>query len=484
MKSAAIAIDLPDPLRAFVERACGGKVVRAARHFAGASREAWSLDVDSARVEDPLRPLFLLRDRGAGQGSARDVAVLRALASTSIPVPRVVAYEPGESALLLERLAGRSDFPAVDREEERAPTARHLMELTGRLHELAIEDLEIPHLMIPDCPEDCARPAIVQSRSALATLGESADPFFEFALSWLESNLPTQVSRYSLVHSDMGPGNFLYQGGRVTGIVDWEVAHFGDPMEDLAAIAVRDMATPVGDLPTRLNEYAQSCAIPVVLPRVHYYRALVLVRNSLMIGLGLVDPAPGLDVVEMTMYQTLLMRAAALVLCDNLGVSRPTRASALPALDEGIGREPGASGDRSRRVFLAALRREMEEGVAPALAGGPLERRGASLLAGLETVEHEEQVGGMLDDRERADLARLLGRSDDPSVADLPDLEAALREQLAARAASGDLLEQRAGYFARRLHRLAERRRPLMGALYERLPQPLEAPLEPGQEDE
>lgn len=475
---AGVAIDLPEPLLGWVEAESGGRVVRAARHFAGASREAWSLDVHSASTDDSPRPLFLLRDRGAGQGSARDAAVLRALAATPIPVPRVVAYEPGESVLLLERLAGRSDFPSVDREAERAPTARHLMELTGRLHELEIDDLEIAHLATPGSPEDCARPAIAGARSAQAMLGDSADPFFEFALSWLESNLPTQVSRYSLVHSDMGPGNFLYQAGRVTGIVDWEVAHFGDPMEDLAAIAVRDMATPVGDLPTRLNEYAQSCSIPVVLPRVHYYRALVLVRNSLMIGLGLRDPAPGLDVVEMTMYQTLLMRAAALVLCDNLGVARPTRASALPDLTQG-----GGEGNRTRQVFLGALRRELEEGLAPALEGEELERRFASLHAGLATVEHEERVGGLLDAREREELGRLLDRSVDLPAADLPGLDAALRAQLVASARADDLLEPRACYFARRLHRLAERRRPLMGALYERLPQPLETPREPVQEN-
>jgi len=478
VSSPSSAIDLPAPLLAWVEETCEGRVARAARHFAGASREAWSLDVDSKHAEDPPRPLFLLRDRGPGQGSARDAAVLRALAETPIPVPRVVAYEPRESLLLLERLAGRSDFPSVDREAERAPTARHLMELTGRLHELDIDDLEIAHLAIPESPEDCARPAIAQARSALTTLGDSADPFFEFALSWLESNLPTQVSRYSLVHSDMGPGNFLFEGGRVTGIVDWEVAHYGDPMEDLAAIAVRDMATPVGDLSTRLDEYAQSCAIPVVPARVHYYRALVLVRNSLMIGLGLLDPAPGLDVVEMTMYQTLLMRAAALVLCDNLGVARPTRDSALPALDG-----EGAGGDRPRQVFLAALRRELEDGVVPALEGGPLERRSASLRAGLATIEHEARVGAALDARECEDLAGLLDRAASSSAHDLRDLESALRQQLAGPARSDDLLEQRACYFARRLHRLAERRRPLMGALYERLPQPLEGRRGPGQEE-
>ena len=154
----------------------------------------------------------------------------------------------------------------------------------------------------------------------------------------------------------MGPGNFLHQDGRITGIVDWEVAHYGDPMEDLAAIAVRDMATPVGSLSLRLHEYEQSCGIEVDLDRIHYYRALVLVRNSLMIGLGLAHPADGFDVDEMTMYQTLLVRAAALVLCDNLGVERPSVEGALSTPDEA----PSALDDPStfaRRMHRLAFER-------------------------------------------------------------------------------------------------------------------------------
>lgn len=391
-------IDLPGHLRAWVEEASGARVVAAERHLAGASREAWSVDVAAEEADrygsEPAvemasnvafsERLFLLRDKGQGGGSARDAAVLRALEGTTVPVPRVVAASSERSALLLERLPGRSDFPSVDRESDREPTARHLMELTAKLHSLDIGGLDLPHLTRPEIPEDCARMSLDQVKRACSTLGAGADPFFEFALGWLDANVPTGATQYALVHSDMGPGNFLFADGRVTGIVDWEVAHYGDPMEDLAAIAIRDMATPVGDLPTRFAEYAMFSSNPVDLARVHYYRALVLVRNSLMIGLGLAHPAEGFNVPEMTMYQTLLMRGAALVICDNLHLARP-------------GANESLSGDDADEFGALHL---------PA--------RNAS---------------------ERADAAK---------------------------------------YFARRFHRLAESRRTLMGALYDRLPQPLE----------
>ncbi len=400
---------LPDGLRDWIEGAAGGSVVESVSHHEGASRSAWNVDVE---CEGSPRPLFVLQDKREGGGSARDAVVLRALASSGVPVPEVVAADEGRSAILLSRLPGRSDFPAADEPEARQEqTAANLMALTAKLHDLDPRALDIPHLTLPDAPEDCARGTIAQARGAATALGDAADPFFAFALDWLEANVPTTVERYSLVHSDMGPGNFLYEAGRVTGIVDWEVAHYGDPMEDLAAIAIRDMATPIGSLARRFEEYASASGRPVDLARVHYYRALVLVRNSLMIGLGLAHPTEATDVEEMTMYQTLLVRAAALVLCDNLGIERPQR--------------PTPTADR-----LTA---------------------------------------------ERADVALLLGIA--PSaLADEQSIEAALRAALATdEARHGERRADFARYFARRMHRLAQERKALLGPLFERLPQPLVA---------
>jgi len=410
-------LDLPADLRDWVEAVASGPLLSATPHLAGGSRSAWNLEVAGAAGRCAL---FLLRDKRDGGGSSKDAAVLRALAATPLPVPRVVGVSEELAAVLLERVEGRSDFPAVDHESDREPTARHLMELTGVLHCLDPGQLRIAHLEVPNTAQDCASRSLSQSRSALRALGQSADPFFGFALDWLEANIPGEVSRYSLVHSDMGPGNFLYQGGAVTGIIDWEVAHFGDPMEDLAAISVRDMATPIGSLAQRLREYEESCGIPVDLERVHYYRALVLARNSLLIGLGLAHPAEGFDVPQMTMYQTLLMRAAALVLCDNLGVERP-------ALDSSVSLLESESPDR----------------------GVPR--------------EHESQ-----------EIRELLGGTVPETGREPREIDAAFRSALATREQPAAWRERVACYFARRMHRLAYRRQQLMGPLYGRLPQPLE----------
>lgn len=471
--TAAGAGALPEALVAWIERHAGGTIVDARPHFAGASRAAWQVDVASAgtgatanhaSVGSP-RALFLLCDRGPRGGSARDAAVLRALAGSAVPVPEVVADAPDRGWLLLTRLAGRSDFPNVDVPDERSPTARDLMRIAAALHALDPATLCLDDWPRPTSPGEAVEPDLERTREAVARLAERADPFFAFALGWLEQAIPERWERPALVHSDLGPGNFLYAGGRVTGIVDWEVAHFGDPHEDLAALAVRDMATPIGDLRDRFAEYASFSGRAVDPARVDTYRVLVLVRNAAMIGLGLAQPPEGFDVVEMTMYQTLLLRAATLVLCDRVGAERPAARDVVPTAAPGpIGRD---------EAFVEALERDLAQSIAPAIAEEGARRHAASLARGLCALRHAERVGPGLDAAETLDLARLLER-DDLGAVSLGALEAALREWVASR--PGTTAGWRAGacYFARRWHRIAERRRPLMGDMMERLPQSLE----------
>jgi len=310
-------IDLPPDLVAWVEGAVSSRVVGAHRHFAGASGSGWSVDVEDGGG------LFLVQDRNDRGGSGRDAAVLRGLAGGPVPVPTVFAHDADRRALLLERLPGTSEFPCEDDAARNEETARALMRVAAELHALDPKTLYVPHLEWPDTVAASVEPALEAIQSAERALPERLDPFLAFARRWLEANRPEGVSRVSLVHSDLGPGNFLHDGGRITGVVDWEVAHLGDPMEDLAALAVRDMATPVGALADRYREYAEAGGGPVDLDRVRYFQLLVLSRNSALIRMGIESEGSEVNAKEMTMFETLLLRGAALVLCDAVGVPRP-----------------------------------------------------------------------------------------------------------------------------------------------------------------
>ena len=59
-------------------------------------------------------------------------------------------------------------------------------------------------------------------------------PIARAGIRWLRRHPPPPPQRVSVVHGDYRTGNFLYRGDRILGILDWEMAHFGDPLEDLA----------------------------------------------------------------------------------------------------------------------------------------------------------------------------------------------------------------------------------------------------------
>lgn len=83
-----------------------------------------------------------------------------------------------------------------------------------------------------------AEGAIAEMRKEVAALDEP-HPASELALNWLEKNMPTTDQRV-LVHGDFRTGNFMVTDTELTGIVDWEFAHWGDRHEDISWLCMRD----------------------------------------------------------------------------------------------------------------------------------------------------------------------------------------------------------------------------------------------------
>ncbi len=316
-------------LRAWVERCAGGELRRAERHAGGSHRIAWQVDVAG-------RELFLTLDApGAGgdDGNARDAAVLSALAATPLPVPAVIGRDGPGGALLMQRVEGRSDAPTGPDLE---PVMRDLMQHMAALHRLAPDELRLANLAAPTEPAGLALDQIEPLEASYRATPAAHHPLVDFGLGWLRRHAPQSIDRVALVHGDIGPGNMLYEGGRVRALIDWEIAHLGDPMEDLAALNVRDMATPVGDFATRLAEYEAAGGATLDTSRLHYYRALVLIRNSLLICLTLanseVDQVPD----QLRAFALLLRRAATQALCEAERIPFPAKRKSihLPSLHD------------------------------------------------------------------------------------------------------------------------------------------------------
>ncbi len=76
------------------------------------------------------------------------------------------------------------------------------------------------------------REALGELRSRFLAYGGDR-PILALALRWLEANVPPPTAP-RLVHGDFRLGNLMFDQGRLTGVLDWELAHLGDWHEDLA----------------------------------------------------------------------------------------------------------------------------------------------------------------------------------------------------------------------------------------------------------
>lgn len=200
-----------------------------ARLSGGASRETWRLTADG-------RPLILQRQRpGADRDMAVEASVLRAAHEAGVPVPEVLAAGSddgiGAPYLLVTAIEGETIARKILRDEPylaaRGALTGQLGEALGRLH-------RVDASQVPGLPDD---DQLVQYRRVLDVLGEP-HPTFELVFRWLESHRP-RPAEPRLVHGDFRLGNVIVGPEGLRAVLDWELSHAGDPMEDLGWLCVK-----------------------------------------------------------------------------------------------------------------------------------------------------------------------------------------------------------------------------------------------------
>jgi len=186
-------------------------------------------------------------------------------------VPSVVGVHPTHQAMLSERIEGRNWFSRITDPDEQLATARHFMTQLAALHRIDPRPLDLPGFPQPTSIPDMVRAELDEWDRIIEQRGGDPEPQLAFALEWLRRNIPDIDEPVVLVQGDTGPGNFMYADGKVVAVVDWELAHLGDPMDDIAWLALRCTQEPFPDFPARLREYEELSGHAVDEHRVRYY---------------------------------------------------------------------------------------------------------------------------------------------------------------------------------------------------------------------
>jgi len=226
------------------------------RMAGGASRAIYELRLRLDGVLDDR--VFVVR-MGAepgrfssGGGDVDEFDLLNLADEFGVTVPRV--YWRGEyddsgenrSYIVMDRVAGeaiarrllREDCFASTRQVLPAQVAAQLARIHGiPLDEPRLESLDTRRR--EDQREGFAVAEVGRYRALLGlAAGDHPLPVLTFAGRWLAQNAP-DPNRITLVHGDFRIGNVMFDTNGLTAVLDWELAHIGDPVEDVAWFCVR-----------------------------------------------------------------------------------------------------------------------------------------------------------------------------------------------------------------------------------------------------
>ena len=115
-----------------------------------------------------------------------------------------------------------------------------------------------------------------------------------------------------MVQGDCGPDQFLFAGDRVTAIIDWELAHIGDPMVDLGAMRLRECLYPAGMFPLVLERYRE-LGMPVDDQAIRYYTVVTILFTLFGTFGGTVRLDPRNEEVILQLWWQVALRRA---LCE------------------------------------------------------------------------------------------------------------------------------------------------------------------------
>jgi aminoglycoside phosphotransferase (APT) family kinase protein len=204
----------------------------------GTGHETWAFDL-CEDTGQPTHSLVLRRnfEHGMLDGDPRiEFELLTALERAGIPVPRpwwcVTENSPLEQPfMIVERLPGTDirKHLAAHPETDRAELGRRLVGLQARLHHLDWPT----HLPSLADPKPDAWAELDRWSSSIEKATDDPGPLLVTALGWLHAH-PSCPEHRCLVHADFKTNNLIFGADGAITVLDWELAHLGDPIEDLA----------------------------------------------------------------------------------------------------------------------------------------------------------------------------------------------------------------------------------------------------------
>ena len=210
------------------------------RIFGGASRETYRVKIKDSSDNEESLILRLSQDSSLIETEQKtEYLAYSAFQKSRVPVPILIDMSEDDSQLgapfmLMEELEGEAASPFTPNvyspyEED---IGNQFWSILGE-----IAKKEIDSNIFEDFSKGSKKPfwecELDKWVKVIKEDSISIEPILEAGIRKLYKKPPKEPSKKSLVHGDYRNGNFLFNENKITGILDWEMAHIGDPLEDL-----------------------------------------------------------------------------------------------------------------------------------------------------------------------------------------------------------------------------------------------------------
>ncbi len=356
-------------------------------------RAGWYVEVRTPA--GALRTLFVRGDREATTITNRfdmEYNILCTLEAEGILVPHIYGMCPNPKAIVMDQAAGRPDLSTTDSDEERAAVLDQYMEELAKIHAIdpaRFDPIELPR---PRAAGDNVPAQFENYEKAFRKAKRRPEPILEYLIGWVRRNAPKGERPVSFLVCD--PAQFMFDGDKLTAVLDLEMAYMGDRTHDLAAIQLRDTSEPLGDIGRALRHYEAYTGTKIDAAAFDYYAIAWCAVTPISMTESITEGRPTGNVLQYLEWWTAFCRIPLELIMASTG-------RALPAVAPIVGeRAPSAPMAESLVGAIKAL---------PAEDGFASYERGATAKLA-EYMARVADYGPGIMRQDIADIEALLGR--------------------------------------------------------------------------
>ena len=280
-------------LQAFIRKQRGfenAKVRNLQKMPGGASKETWAFDLKltNAKTKQAL-PMVLRINRSSPLPASielkQEFSLMKEVHDEGIQVPKPYWYRHdilGNPFYVIERIDGETIVRRLQRDDQykkaRNLISAQLPKILAKIHHISVTKQRFDFLPWRSKNGSPALGELLFYEELLHQYTPESHPALEFALRWLKKNAP-QSDHQVLVHGDYRLGNIIFTQDGVKSILDWELGHIGDPMEDVGYISVQawrfgDDSKPIGGIGERedfYNAYEGAGGFPLNFDSIYFW---------------------------------------------------------------------------------------------------------------------------------------------------------------------------------------------------------------------